>query len=104
MACSLDYGEPRSSRLWSFSRGHGANPLYSVPVITDIHLTTSSGHIRTTHAIMERSPTSPKLGCRLACFRLETRITTMRCHIFPVKSCLVAHVLASRILDPCTQM
>jgi hypothetical protein len=28
----------------------------------------------------------------------------MRCHIFPVKNCLVAHVLASRILDPCTQM
>ena len=28
----------------------------------------------------------------------------MRSHFFPVKNCLVAHVLASRILDLCTQM
>jgi hypothetical protein len=40
MACGLDYGEPRPRRLWSFSRGHGANSLYSVLVITDVHLLT----------------------------------------------------------------
>ena len=40
MACGLEYGKPRSRRLWSFSRGHGANPLYSVPVTPNIHILT----------------------------------------------------------------
>ena len=40
MACALEYGKSRSRRLWSFSRGHGANPPHFVPVITVTHLLT----------------------------------------------------------------